>query len=410
MKPAISPLQICAMGLTLLLLGCSLVAASDHDHWDLEAAQKQAAAEGKTVVVEFSSPTCRYCKHFQMALDNKQAEVMDALADVVLVQVNRDTSRGKQLAMRYGTLAVPTFIVLNKDLEPVARVQGYNHEFPEQLRRALTKTLTVPERVQAYQKDPDPQTAYELGRILRAQDDFAGALAMFDDVGAFGDERITDLQQQILMTMIDQELDFPGTYPSAFLDTYAQAVYHERCESKWRVTGMMWYYGEETGRPRLYNKYFRDFVNHARDDYGIDVRTHPRYAKIRYRIALQIDGDVDKAARLFPTSYPDDWRDQFIYVLYYAYWLVDHYVLLEEARELAHQALAMAPDLSSRSDAFYVLALIENGSGDLDMATRLIEEALAADPGNDSLHDEYACYLEMQEREQAKERTLAARR
>ncbi len=367
--------------------------------WDLEAAQKQAAAENKTLVIEIFNTVCPNCVHFQRSLDKQDATVMKTLANVVLVQIDETQPRGKQLAKRYGSLAVPTFIVLNQDLEPVSRFEGFSPDFSQDMARALLKTKTVPERVAAYHENPDPQTAYELGRILRAQDDYTGALAMFDDIGASGDESVTDLQQQILLTMIDHEMDRPGTYPSAFLDTYAQAVYHERCESKWRVTGMMYYYGEETGRPRLYNKYFRDFVAHAKDDYGIDVRTHPRYYKLRYRIALEIDGDVDEAARLMPTSFPEDWREHYGYVLHYAYWLGDHYVLLEDARELAHRALAMAPNPRQRSTVHYVLAQIEYLLGDTEMAVRLMEEALAATPDFYPLHDEYACYRDMQDAE-----------
>lgn len=387
-------------GLALVLVVAVGALVGGEKHWDLEAAQKQAAAEEKTLVIEFYTKTCPNCVHFQRSLDKQDAKVMKALSNVVLVQIDEEEPRGKQLAKRYGSLAVPTFIVLNQELEPVSRFEGFSPNFSKDLARALNKTLTVPERVLAYQNDPDPQTAYELGRTLRSQKDFAGALAMFDDIGASGDESITDLQQQILLTMIDHEMDYPGTYTSAFLDTYAQAVYHERCESKWRVTSMMRYYSQETGRPRLYKKYLRDFMTHALDDYGIDVRTHPRFHNMRYRIALHIDGDLDKAVRLMPTSFPKNWRDQFGYVLYYAYWLSDHYVQLEEARDLAHQALTMASTQKERSNSYYVLAQIEYLLGDTAMATHLIEEALVANLDYRDLHDEYACLLEMQQQEQ----------
>lgn len=78
-------------------------------------------AQGRTPVLYFYADWCGPCKRFRATLPD--AQVQAALAKATLIKVNVDED-AQELAGRYGVQAVPTFVKLNAQLEPVAVISS----------------------------------------------------------------------------------------------------------------------------------------------------------------------------------------------------------------------------------------------------------------------------------------------
>lgn len=78
-------------------------------------------ARGRTPVLYFYADWCGPCRRFRATLPDEQVKAALAKATLIKVNVDADT---QGLAGRYDIQAVPTFVKLNAQLEPVAVISG----------------------------------------------------------------------------------------------------------------------------------------------------------------------------------------------------------------------------------------------------------------------------------------------
>ncbi len=92
-------------------------------------------ALNRPMLIEFVMPQCRYCDHMDKEI-LARADVLDALRAFVPVRI--DMLAERELAMRHGVEAAPTFVVISPSGAALARTEGYQpaEEFVRFLRSA----------------------------------------------------------------------------------------------------------------------------------------------------------------------------------------------------------------------------------------------------------------------------------
>jgi len=126
----------------LLTAGCAQQAVGEDTNWmtDYDAALKQAAAENKYVLVDFSgSDWCGWCIKLDKEVFSKEEFVSYADENLILVLVDFPNSKpqpdeqkaaNEALAKKYGIQGFPTVLILNPKGEVVKRT-GYQQGGPE---------------------------------------------------------------------------------------------------------------------------------------------------------------------------------------------------------------------------------------------------------------------------------------
>lgn len=102
---------------------------------DMQAAMRAADAENKPILINFSSPSCGYCRKMEAEVFPLPA-VLAEIEHFVAVKIN--TPSHAELAARYDVGLLPTFVVSFADGRPVVMAEGYHEprEFIDFLRRA----------------------------------------------------------------------------------------------------------------------------------------------------------------------------------------------------------------------------------------------------------------------------------
>jgi thioredoxin-related protein len=123
-KPIVPLLLLAAM---LVIVFVTSRPAPEPPGWqsDFDAATATARAEGKPMLVAFTSPGCPPCESMKrtvLVAPRVQAKLRE------MVPVNVDTYERTDLARRFGIPGTPTYIVLSPEGRERARLSGMHTE------------------------------------------------------------------------------------------------------------------------------------------------------------------------------------------------------------------------------------------------------------------------------------------
>ncbi len=145
---------VVALAGVLLLCGCQQEAVAAGSLWteDYDAAMKQAAAENKHVLVDFSgSDWCGWCIRLDREVFSEFEFKDYAKENLILVMIDFPNStpqteelkaKNKALADKYGIQGFPTVLILNPQGEVVERTgyqQGGPGAYVEMIKGAIGK-------------------------------------------------------------------------------------------------------------------------------------------------------------------------------------------------------------------------------------------------------------------------------
>ncbi|MGI4869623.1 MAG: thioredoxin family protein [Janthinobacterium lividum] len=100
-----------------------------------------AVAAGHVPVAHFYGDWCGLCRRFEAALPDQRVQA--ALRNTTLVEINIDSCRA--LAAYYGVTAVPTFIKLTVQGQPLAKITSaeWYADAPEAIAPIMTKLVST---------------------------------------------------------------------------------------------------------------------------------------------------------------------------------------------------------------------------------------------------------------------------
>ncbi len=125
------------------LLLFSQVAAAINWGYNFDSALRRADAEGKPVMVDFSTEWCGWCKVMEKNTFSN-SEVNALAAKFVCVKVDGDKSR--DLVRKYNIKGYPTTLFLNEKGVPIERVVGYlpPDRFADKMKAILSRYKPAP--------------------------------------------------------------------------------------------------------------------------------------------------------------------------------------------------------------------------------------------------------------------------
>lgn len=139
-----------------LVTSFSAVALADGDGWtvDLEVAKKQAQADGKTILMEFTgSDWCPPCKALKANVFDTEVFKTEAPKSFALLKLDNPNDKSKQteaeiaqykeLSTKYAIRGVPTVMLADEQGRPFAQFVGYGGDSPEDYLKKLNEGLTV---------------------------------------------------------------------------------------------------------------------------------------------------------------------------------------------------------------------------------------------------------------------------
>lgn len=109
--------------LVLVTLSQSALAGDLFVDGDFAAAQEQAKASGKLVMIDFAAEWCGPCKMLDRTTWKDEGVISALSGKAVAVKVDVDENR--ELAARFRIRSIPTIIFINGEGKEVSRLIGY---------------------------------------------------------------------------------------------------------------------------------------------------------------------------------------------------------------------------------------------------------------------------------------------
>jgi len=140
-------------------------------HKSVAAAQKVAKEKKQLILVDMFAEWCGWCHRFEREVFPSMV-FQDATDDIVLLRLDtEDGGEGTQFARKYSITSLPTFLLLDSDLNIAALIRGYSppNDFVKQLADARAAHVAFQKRV----KD-EPKIAKDYVKRIELAKDFAG--------------------------------------------------------------------------------------------------------------------------------------------------------------------------------------------------------------------------------------------
>ena len=103
--------------------------------------QSEVLSEDKMVLVDFFSETCPPCRMMERHVFSRK-EVGQCMSErFVAAKYDTDEATGKELMRKYGSGAIPLYLIFNTQGELLGRIQGASSadEFMDNVRKVLKR-------------------------------------------------------------------------------------------------------------------------------------------------------------------------------------------------------------------------------------------------------------------------------
>lgn len=104
-------------------------------HKSVASAQKVAKEKKQLILIDMFAEWCGWCHRFEREVFPSQV-FQQATEDIVLLRLNtEDGAEGTQYAKKYSVTSLPTFVIVDQDLNIAGLIRGYSppNEFVRQL-------------------------------------------------------------------------------------------------------------------------------------------------------------------------------------------------------------------------------------------------------------------------------------
>lgn len=302
---------------------------------------------------------------------------------MVLVKIDRSEGANESVVESFGFQGIPHFFLLRPDGAVRDRWVGYD-DVPSWLavfEASLADDTTLEEKVARFESEPSAADAAALGRIRTSEGKAVDAVRYYREAIRLDPGLARTLTADLFFNQAralesgDSTLDeVRGTADSLF------ALPNSPPSSLVSVAYQMTGIAKDQGDWSLAAPYLAPAISASEGADGWVADARKDLAVLQ---AMYVDGDKEKGLALKRETLPDGWQDDAEEINAFAWWCFENGVNLEEAETLARKGVELATDGDTRAMILDTVAEIRNARGDPKGAVESMDQALAADPGNE---------------------------
>jgi tetratricopeptide (TPR) repeat protein len=323
--------------------------------------------------------------------------VLDALRDLILLQLNTTEPEGKELSETFKVRAVPTFALLDAEGQPLDSWVGYGRpqSWTERLAEALEEPITIAQRQARYRSTPNFRDALFLGKNAYREGSYREAHSYYRqaemlDSTAARKEEVELLIFRAIFSGVGAgqfEVEQAGREVEKILS--GKTVKPEYAlEVAERLIGVRGQVGDLVIVPYLKMAY--PFIRDIDDP---DLKDRRQWVLAEY--ALIVEQDPGKALELKRASFPEGWRSDPDALNEFAWWCFENRIDVEEAVELSRRSIELSQPGPEQANYLDTLAELVNLQGDPKGALDLIDQALQMNPESRYLKNQQAKFRDI---------------
>jgi tetratricopeptide (TPR) repeat protein len=312
---------------------------------------------------------------------NSNADIQKSLEPVLLYRVDAEKGEGKTLANEYKIKAYPTFILVNKDGQPIDLWLGYDKEnFINTLADSRLDLATIDEKKARYEKLPDLRSAVVLGRYSSSMGEYKDAVTYYSMASA-----LTSQAGQYKFEIFDNTVSGAAKNIFTYDDAAkaADALLSFPKVDVWsvvQISDKMIGLAKANNKPEDLAKYIQAGLDATTASDNPDIKKY--HSNLMVEFALSVKGDTTTAIEYKRASMPEKWQDDANNLNEFAWWCFENKTNLVEAEKLARKSIELAKPGRGKANSYDTLAEIVNAKGNPKEALELSKKAVAEDPTN----------------------------
>ncbi len=323
-------------------------------------------------------------------------ELRKALTQVVMFKANTHEEAGDRLAEEYGAKAIPHFVLMDKDGQPLDRWRGYGRpaDWLAQFEGALGDLTPIPAKLERYAAEPTEALAAALGRIRSAERKRKEAVEYYGAAQKLASKPVSWYARAIFANQFsglrDDEFSLEDVKASAD-SVFALAPGDDAHRAF--VGSMMADMALEKKDASILTPYLAAALDAS--GRGDDEGAKAAHTDLLVAEALLVQKDPERAFTVKKDALPSGWDQDPGHLNDLAWWCFKRDVRLSDAQKLALRGAELAKDDESKAEILDTAAEICNKLGNCEESVRLITEASRLDPESEHYKKQLARFQEI---------------
>jgi thioredoxin-related protein len=347
----------------------------------LDEARTQAASLNKSILIDFSTSWCKYCKLFARHVET-DIDIKKALESVILFETDAEKGEGKVLAGQYNVGAYPTFVLVNSEGKTVDMWVGYEKSyFLKSFSEAIADTSTIDTKITRYQSAPTPGDALSLGRYSSATGDYKAAVEYYQSAQKLRTGTSDDFTFEAFTNTVEGFNKNIFTVKDVVASADAVLTSNDKTPDDVIETAqMMIRVDKKDGKMDMVQKYLDAALKISAD--SKDEKTMSAHNGLLVEYELFVSNDTAAAVAQKKANLPKGWINDVSALNEFCWWCFENKANLKEAESLARHGVEIAEDGPTKAMIADTAAEICFARGNKEDAVILAKIAINEDPDN----------------------------
>jgi thiol-disulfide isomerase/thioredoxin len=358
-------------------------------------AKARAAESGRPLLVKVGAEWCGPCKKFDADLAG-DSPIQAALEPVVFVRIDAEKGEGPEAAKELEVQGFPTYVLLTPEGATIDRWMGYDTPagFVATLAPGVADPVPVAVREKRFAEAPTEALAAGLARVADSRGRYAEAVDLYTKAEALKTDPTVDYTLEAFFARAYGAGDGAFTMEQVALAA-GQVLGASAVTDAEKLDVAVYTHGvvARAGQAELAVPVLETAAAIAA------ATTDPEAARPKTALlvahALLVEKDTTKALGYRRAQLPEGWRQSPGQLNAFAWWCFENRVNLEEAEQLAREAVGLATEGNQKAACLDTLAEICAARGGCGEAVDHITAAIAEAPESTYYREQLARFEKM---------------